>query len=197
MNRASYCLFETSLGLCGIAWTKNGESSSSPAISFFQLPEAAKELTQMRLDRVCGAGDPAVPPALIAHVIERVRLHLLGSPQDFRDVPIDLKEIGPFARQVYEAARNIPAGETRTYGEIAKALNQPNAAQAVGQALGRNPIPLIIPCHRVLAAGGKPGGFSAPGGTTTKVRLLALEGVALEPSATSKLQRTLWETIRP
>ena len=91
------------------------------------------------------------------------------------DVAVDLDGAESFARQVYEAARQIPAGQTRTYGEIAKALRESDA-RAVGQALGKNPIPLIIPCHRVLAAGGKTGGFSAPGGRATKARLLAIEG---------------------
>lgn len=149
------------------------------------------------MESLCGMRGPATPPAEIARVIKMVRLHLEGKPQDFRGVPLDLEGAGPFARKVYEAAQYIPAGETRTYGEIAKALNQPGAAQAVGQALGRNPIPLIIPCHRVLAAAGKPGGFSAPGGKTTKARLLALEGVTLDPPSPPKLQRAFWETTRP
>jgi len=120
-----------------------------------------------------------------------------GKAQDFSDVTLDLGGTGLFARRVYEAARNIPAGETRTYGEIAKALNQPAAAQAVGQALGRNPIPLIIPCHRVVAACGKAGGFSAHGGRSTKARILEIEGVTLESRATSKYQGNLWEaTLR-
>ncbi|MBZ5661050.1 MAG: methylated-DNA--[protein]-cysteine S-methyltransferase [Acidobacteriia bacterium] len=197
MKRAPYCLFETTLGSCGIAWTENGDSSSLPAVAFFQLPESSEKLTQIRMERVCGAYQPAKPPAMIDVVMKRVRLHLEGKPQDFRDVPLDLEDAGSFARRVYEAARDIPAGETRTYGEIAKLLKQPAAARAVGQALGRNPIPLIIPCHRVLAAGGKAGGFSAPGGRLTKARILALEGVTLEPPSLPKLQRTFWEITRP
>jgi O-6-methylguanine DNA methyltransferase len=197
MSRACYCLFETTLGPCGIAWSGNGDSCSPPAVAFFQLPEASAKLTQRRMERFCGTREPAAPPEQIHNVIESVRLHLEGKPQDFRDVPLNLEGIGAFARKVYEAALSIPAGETRTYGEIAKAVNQPQAAQAVGQALGRNPIPLIIPCHRILAAGGKAGGFSAPGGKTTKARLLALEGVTLEPPSPPQLQRTFWEFTRP
>ena len=101
---------------------------------------------------------------------------LQGDVQDFRGIAVDLEGVAPFARQVYEAAREIPAGQTRTYGEIAKSIGQPAAAQEVGQALSKNPVPIIVPCHRVSAAGGKLGGFSAPGGPTTKARLLALEG---------------------
>jgi methylated-DNA-[protein]-cysteine S-methyltransferase len=109
-------------------------------------------------------------------IIERIRCHLQGKMQDFRDIAVDMNVSEPFARQVYEAAREIPAGQTRTYGEIAKSLGQPLAAQEVGQALSRNPVPIIVPCHRVSAANGKLGGFSAPGGRTTKAKLLALEG---------------------
>ncbi len=107
-----------------------------------------------------------------------MRKHLQGEIQDFRDIAIHLDAADRFARQVYEAAREIPAGETRTYGELAKALGQPGDARDVGQALARNPIALIIPCHRVVAAGGKPGGFSAHGGRTTKARMLGIEGAA-------------------
>jgi methylated-DNA-[protein]-cysteine S-methyltransferase len=109
-------------------------------------------------------------------VIERIRRHLGGEVQDFRGVAVDLRDVTPFFRQVYEAAREIPPGQTRTYGEIAKAVGQPNAAEEVGRAMARNPAPILIPCHRVAAAGGKPGGFSAHGGRATKSKLLALEG---------------------
>ena len=99
--------------------------------------------------------------------------------QDFRDVAVDLEGATSFFRQVYEATREIPAGETRTYGEIAKAVGRPSAAQEVGQAMAKNPVPIIVPCHRVSAAGGKLGGFSAPGGPAAKARLLALEGASV------------------
>ena len=104
--------------------------------------------------------------------------HFRGDVQDFRDVALDLDGAAPFARQVYEAARRIPAGQTRTYGEVAQAVGRPAAARAVGQALGKNPVALIIPCHRILAAGGKPGGFSTHGGLATKAWMLAVEGAA-------------------
>jgi len=166
-------LFETALGSCGIAWT---ESADGTAVVALALPEAACELTERRLAGVSGSRKPDAPPPQVAQIIERLCKHLEGSAQDFRDVPLDLEGADPFARQVYAAAREIPAGETRSYGEIAKSIGQPAAAQEVGKALARNPIALIIPCHRVLAAGGKPGGFSAHGGLSTKARLLALEG---------------------
>jgi O-6-methylguanine DNA methyltransferase len=196
MKRVAYCLFETPLGSCGIAWSEVGDSSSLPAVAFLQLPEASAKMTESRIARITGASTPSQPPSPIAAVIEIVRLHLEGKPQDFRDVTLDLEGVGPFARLVFEAARNIPAGETRTYGEIAKALNQA-AARAVGQALGRNPIALIIPCHRVLAAGGKTGGFSAHGGRSTKARILAIEAVTLKFPAPLKSQGSLWKAIVP
>jgi methylated-DNA-[protein]-cysteine S-methyltransferase len=177
MKQSAYCLFDTPLGPCGIAWS-DGADSSTTAVTLLQLPESSAAITESRIARP-GARKSTAPPPRIAEVIEKIRKHLQGELQDFRDVPVDLAGADPFARQVYDAARQIRAGETRTYGEIAKALapsGERLEARAVGQALARNPIPLIIPCHRVLAASGKTGGFSAPGGRTTKTRLLAIEG---------------------
>ena len=108
-------------------------------------------------------------------MVDAVRALLAEGALDLVDVAVDLSGLDPFDRQVLEAARRIPPGRTRTYGQIAAELGQPRAAQAVGAALGRNPVPIIVPCHRVLAAGGKVGGFSAPGGTATKLKLLAIE----------------------
>lgn len=173
-----YCLFDTPLGWCGIAWREAGDAGAPPAVALFQLPEATPAITETRISQD-GGGLRADPPPEIAGVIEKIRKHFAGEPQDFQDVILDLGASGDFARQVYAAARAIPAGQTRTYGEIAKALNRPAAARAVGQALGKNPITLIIPCHRVLAAGGKSGGFSAHGGLATKARMLAIEGVTI------------------
>ncbi len=176
LKQNSYCLFETRLGWCGIAWNERG---NKPAVTLFLLPEATREKTESRMARSSGAREATTPPREIAEIIERVCRHLEGEVQDFRDVVVDLTgEDGSF-REVYDAARKIPAGETRTYGDLANLLGRPGSAQAVGQALARNPIPLIIPCHRVLAAGGRPGGFSAPGGLATKEKLLALEGASL------------------
>jgi O-6-methylguanine DNA methyltransferase len=176
MKQAAYCLFETPLGICGIGWNVSDSSGGQPAVTFFQLPEATKKLTEKRIAASsCGCRTGAPPPS-IAAIIKKVQKHLHGDVQDFLDIVVDLCGAGPFARQVYEVVRKIPAGRTVTYGELAKGMNRPTAARAVGQALGRNPIPLIIPCHRVLAACGKAGGFSAPGGVETKARMLAIEG---------------------
>jgi methylated-DNA-[protein]-cysteine S-methyltransferase len=181
MEPASYCLFETAIGTCGIAWRETAGTGSPPIVTHFQLPETSAQQTESRIARNSGSSQTSIPPAQIAALIEKVRLHLQGNVQDFRDVPVDLDSVPPFFRRVYEVAVEIPAGQTRTYGEIAKALGQPSAAQEVGQALARNPVPLIVPCHRVLAADGKLGGFSAPGGLATKTKLLSLEGAPVTP----------------
>lgn len=175
MKTKLYCLFDTALGYCGIAWL---EKEHSTAICYFQLPEASPESTEAKLVKFCG-GQKASPPPEITEVIQRVCRHFAGETQDFQNIAVDVAEAGAFAQQVYSAARSIPAGQTKTYGEIAKQLNRPKSARAVGQALGRNPVALIIPCHRVLAAGGKPGGFSAHDGVNMKARMLAIEGVRL------------------
>jgi len=176
MDQSAYCLFETPLGACGIAWKEQGTSHTPPAVTFFQLPEATRSLTDARIAGSSGGRKARVPPPRIAGIIRKVQRHLRGDVQDFLDTVVDLDGAGPFARQVYETARKIPPGRTMSYGELATEMSRPTAARAVGQALGRNPIPLIIPCHRVLASGRKPGGFSAYGGVTTKARMLEIEG---------------------
>ena len=179
MKHSAYCLFATPLGWCAIAWNEDPASSIPYAVTSFQLPEATAELTESRIAQTSRAFKSSQPPSQINIIISRVCKHLKGELQDFRDIPVDLEGVGPFVQKVCEAAREIPAGKTVTYAELAHALGQPAAVRAVGQALGRNPIPLIIPCHRVLAAGGKPGGFSANGGRATKAKLLAIEGAVV------------------
>lgn len=179
MKSAAYCLFDTRLGSCGIAWTEGGDPSIPYAVILFQLPEATAVLTESRIALNSGAAMSSELPLQVINILERVRKHLDGELQDFRDIPVDLDGVGPFIRKVCQAARNIPLGQTVTYADLAKTLGRPTAARAVGRALGRNPIPLIIPCHRVLAAHGKPGGFSAYGGRVTKAKLLAIEGAVV------------------
>jgi len=179
MNKAAYCLFETPIGACGIAWRETADSGSQVVVSAVQLPEATRQATESRVARKAGSNRASVPPPEIATVIEKIRLHLQGKTQDFRGIAVDLEGATPFFRQVYEATRAIPPGQTRTYGEIAKAVGQPADAQEVGQAMAKNPVAIIVPCHRVSAAGGKLGGFSAPGGPVTKAKLLALEGATV------------------
>ena len=179
MTQTAYCLFDTPLGACGIAW-KEKETSRIPAgVTILQLPEATRSLTDTRIAGRSGGRKARVPPPRIAGIIRKVQKHLRGDVQDFQGIVVDLDGAGPFARQVYEAVRKIPAGRTRTYSELATDMNRPTASRAVGQALGRNPIPLIIPCHRVLSSGNKPGGFSAHGGVETKAKMLEIEGAMI------------------
>ena len=119
------------------------------------------------------------PPPDIRHGIDAIVSLLRGDESDLSFIPLDMNGLPEFHQRVYEVARTIPPGRTLTYGDISKRLGDPGSARAVGQALGRNPIPIIVPCHRVMAAGGKTGGFSAPGGTATKLTLLAIEGAQL------------------
>ena len=169
-----YLLFDTAVGTCGLAWTADG------AICAAQLPEANVAATRARLQRKHpDAGQSIGVPEAIRSSVTRIQGLLSGVPDDLRDLPIDLDGVPPFHRAVYAIARAIPVGRTLTYGELAAKLEQPGAARAVGQALGDNPIPIIIPCHRILAAAGN-GGFSAHGGIDTKRRLLEIEGVRLD-----------------
>lgn len=170
-----YCLFPTPLGTCALAW--HGEDE--PTLFRLRLPEATLQQTEARIAADSGATSPSDPPPEIAAVLARLGQHLAGDLQDFSDVPLDLTAAPTFARQVYVAARAIPSGATCSYGDLAAALGKPRAARAVGQALGRNPVALLVPCHRILAAGGKLGGFSAHLGPTIKTRLLAIEGVTV------------------
>ena len=186
MKHAVYRVFQTPLGVCGIAWRMQNHSRSNPVVIAFQLPEATRARTEFRVAQRTGATRSNTLPRPIAALIKKVNKHLLGDAQDFRDIAVDLTGTGSFASRVYAAARTIPAGRSMTYGELAKAMDHSTASRAVGQALGKNPIPLIIPCHRVLAAGNKPGGFSAHGGWETKAHLLAVEGVVLAPARRSK-----------
>jgi len=176
MKQTAYCLFETALGTCGIAWRESAESGSGPVVIGVQLPEATSQATESGIARKSGSNRPSAPPPRVAEIIEKIRRHLGGETQDFRTDAVDLDNVDSFAREAYKVARQIPPGQTRTYGEIAKAVGQPAAAQKVGQAMAKNPVPIIVPCHRVSGANGKLGGFSAPGGRATKAKLLALEG---------------------
>lgn len=155
--------FSTSFGTCAVAWNDAG-------VTRFLLPDPDRSTS----------GTEAVPPPWVQAIIDRVKRHLSGDSQDFADVPFDFSRVPAFNRAVLQATLNIKSGRTATYGEIAAAIGElPVASRAVGAALGANPWPLLIPCHRVLAAGGRMNGFSAPGGVATKARLLALEGAQL------------------
>ena len=166
---AGYALFDTALGRCGIAWSARG-------VVAVQLPEADEATTRSRLARSARGAPEAAPPPAVRAAIEAIAALLAGAKRDLEDVALDESGVPAFHRRVYAAARCSPPGRTATYGELAAQLGLPGAARAVGQALGRNPFTLIVPCHRVLAAGGRSGGFSAHGGVTTKLRLLEIEG---------------------
>jgi methylated-DNA-[protein]-cysteine S-methyltransferase len=143
------------------------------------LPEQTDLETRARVARRFPKASELAPPPLVAHAIEGIVALLEGESRDLTDIPLDFEEIPEFHRRVYDVARTIKPGTTLSYGEVASRVGEPDAARAVGQALGRNPIPIIVPCHRVLAADGGTGGFSAPGGTATKLQLLAIEGARL------------------
>jgi len=166
-------LFDTALGTCGIAWSARG-------ICGVQLPEVDAAATRARLSRRHPGAPEGEPAPAARRAIDAIIALLSGRPARFDDTPLDWLHVPDFDRRVYAIARGIPAGETLSYGEVAARLGEPGAARAVGRALGRNPVPIIIPCHRVLAAGHRPGGFSAHGQVATKRRLLEIEG-ALAP----------------
>jgi methylated-DNA-[protein]-cysteine S-methyltransferase len=155
--------FDTALGTCGMSWSEAG-------IAEVWLPK----------DRAL-AGVPAVDsigdmPETVREAIADILALLDGEPRDLRSIALDLDHVDAFRRSVYAATREIGPGETASYGEIARAIDAPRAAREVGAALGSNPVPIIVPCHRVLAADGALHGFSAPGGIKTKRRMLEIEG---------------------
>lgn len=169
MARAlGFCLFETAIGACGIAWTQD-------ALASVQLPESNDALTRARLLRYVGEVPEGDPPAFVQAAITRIRQLLAGTHDDLCDLPLALEGVPDFHQRVYAITRVIPPGEVLTYGEVARRLGEPGASRAVGQALGRNPFAPVVPCHRVLAAGGRSGGFSAEGGADTKLRMLEIE----------------------
>ena len=166
-SQERYCLFQTALGPFGIAWSDQG-------LSRLQLPEADRAATEKRLR---GSAISDEPPPWAEQVIAEIRRYLAGERVDFASIAIDLADVGEFRRAVYEAARAVGWGQTASYGELARRIGFPWGARAVGQALARNPVPLVVPCHRILTHDRRIGGFSAYGGTLTKQRLLILEGV--------------------
>jgi methylated-DNA-[protein]-cysteine S-methyltransferase len=172
MTGYCFAIFETAIGPCGIVWGARG-------ICGVQLPMGNEDKTRSRIVQRYGDLAEAPPPAEVEHAIEGIVELLDGKPNDLRDVVLDLDGVPEFHRGVYDIARNIPPGKTMTYGDIAKRLGGVELSRDVGQALGRNPCPIVVPCHRVLAAGGKPGGFSANGGVVTKLKMLAIEGAVV------------------
>jgi methylated-DNA-[protein]-cysteine S-methyltransferase len=169
MTDHSFTLFDTAIGSCGIVWRARG-------IVAVQLPMSSEAKTRQRLHQRFGDINETIPPAAVQGAIGGIVELLLGKPNDLSDVELDFEGVPEFNRRVYDIARKIPPGKTLTYGDIAKRLGGVELSRDVGQALGHNPCPIVVPCHRVLAAGGKPGGFSANGGVVTKLKMLAIEG---------------------
>ncbi len=169
MTASAYTIFETAIGPVAVAWTERG-------LAAVELPGAGRSERAGRIRRRFPAAAPGTPTADIQAAIDGIVALLAGEAVDFGGVPLDMPRVPDFHRRVYEVARAIPRGRTLTYGEVAARLGDPGAARGVGQALGANPCPIVVPCHRVLAADGKLGGFSAPGGTATKLKLLRIEG---------------------
>ncbi|GAB3470517.1 methylated-DNA--[protein]-cysteine S-methyltransferase [Polaromonas eurypsychrophila] len=164
-----FALFDTAVGACGIAWGDAG-------ICGMQLPEADAAQTRVRMGQRFPAAAEAAPGEAVQVAIGGIRAMLRGEAHALDAIVFDMRGVPAFYQRVYAVARAIPPGQTLTYGEVAARLGEPGAARAVGQALGRNPFAPVVPCHRVLAAGDKPGGFSASGGIRTKLRLLIIEG---------------------
>ncbi|HUI96738.1 MAG TPA: methylated-DNA--[protein]-cysteine S-methyltransferase [Xanthobacteraceae bacterium] len=173
MTEPGFTLFDTAIGRCGIAWTTRG-------VLAVNLPEADERRTRARVMRRCPRAREQAPPPEVARAIDGIVALLRGEPADLTGVALDMAAVPPFNAQVYAVARTIPPGRTITYGEIGKRLDIAGDAREIGQAMGQNPFPLIVPCHRVVAAGRKSGGFSANGGVVTKLRLLAIEGAEVD-----------------
>lgn len=169
MSDQHFTLFETRIGLCAIAWGPRG-------INGVQLPMGGEQKIRTRIQQRHADASEAEPTVEVQQAIDRIVKMLAGGADDLTDIPLDLDGVPEFNRSVYEIARTIPPGKTITYGDIAKRLGGVELSRDVGQALGRNPCPIVVPCHRVLAAGNKPGGFSANGGVVTKLKMLEIEG---------------------
>ena len=169
MQDQRFTLFDSAIGICGIEWGPRG-------INGVQLPMGSAEKTRARIRRRHGEIAEAAPTTEVQNAIDRIVRLLSGESDDLTDIALDLDGVPAFNRSVYDIARKIPPGQTMTYGDIARRLGGVELSRDVGQALGRNPCPIVVPCHRVLAAGSKPGGFSANGGVATKLKMLAIEG---------------------
>jgi methylated-DNA-[protein]-cysteine S-methyltransferase len=171
MSEQHFALFETAIGAVGIAWNARG-------LIGVQLPHADEAKTRRRMHQRFPEAQEAPPPPEVQAAINGITALLRGEPRDLADIKIDDSATPEFNAKVYAITRKVPPGRTITYGEIATQLGDKLLARDVGQALGQNPCPIVMPCHRVLAAGGKSGGFSAVGGVVTKLKLLSIEGAA-------------------
>ncbi len=187
MSAYSFAVFDTEIGPCAIVWSARG-------VAGVQLPDANERAKRARVARRFAGAQEAEPPPDVQRAVDGIVALLRGERADFGDVAMDFGDLPEFNLKVYDIARAIPAGETMTYSEIAERLGDKLLARDVGTALGQNPIPLIMPCHRVLAADGKTGGFSASGGVVTKLRLLTIEGA--EPGGPTLFERRPLMAVR-
>ncbi len=169
MSEKKFALFETTIGECGVVWGEHG-------IVGVQLPMSDGDKTRLRIQQRYRDSAEVAPPADVQHAIDGMVKLLDGKPVWLSDIVLDMSDAPEFHRKVYDIARTIAPGATLTYGDIARRLGGVELSREVGQALGANPCPIVVPCHRVLAAGDKPGGFSANGGVATKLKMLAIEG---------------------
>lgn len=167
-----FTLIETALGVVAVAWRGD-------RIVRIRLPQPSAAATEEAIFRDLPDAIRAPAEGQVKSLVERLQKHMSGEPQLFDDVELDLSSAPPFHRLVYEHTRAVRPGRTVTYGELAEMVGSPGAARAVGQAMARNRFLIVIPCHRVVAASRRPGGFSASGGVLTKARLLEIEGVSL------------------
>ena len=177
MASQHFHLFDTTIGTCALIW-------AGARFVGAQLPERDEDTARRRLARRFPEAEEGRATGFVAEAVAGIRALFDGEKRDLSDLPVALETVSDFNRKVYEIALSIPPGETLTYGEVAQRIGDPSAARAVGVALGQNPWPIIVPCHRVLAAGGKTGGFSADGGIETKLRILTIEKArtSAEPS---------------
>ena len=173
MSELQFTLFDTAIGRCGMVWSERG-------VVAVRFSEQGENAVRDRIVRRFPNTREAEPPEKIQRAISDIVALLKGEPRDLSHVAVDLRDAPDFNRRVYDVARAIPPGKTLCYGEVAERLGDCNLAGDVAQALGQNPVPIIVPCHRVMAAGRKTGGFSAPGGVQTKLKLLSIEGAQLE-----------------
>ena len=173
-TQREFAVFETPIGDCAIAWSPHG-------VAGIALPESSVAGLRARMRQRFPGATESAPPADVARAIEAIRSLLRGEPADLSGIGLDMTTVSEFDRDVYAVARTIAPGRTLTYGEIAARAGTPHDARAVGSALGRNPFPIVVPCHRVVAADGRMHGFSGPGGVMTKLKLLEIEGYEAVP----------------
>ncbi len=173
-----HTIFSTALGFMGIAWNERG-------LIRLCLPQSSADSLErrlLRLESVPGKRfEDGTAPGWVGELVEAIKAYAAGETVDFSTVPVDLDGVDDFRLAIYDAARKLAFGETTTYGELARRAGHTGLARETGAALGANPVPLVIPCHRITAVGGKIGGFSAPGGSATKEKMLAMEGVRVGP----------------